>query len=110
MNKDIERTKDEILANIGGYWKEVYNKAPTEIAKEYYRTNFAISSVVLATCDAGSIPAKLHEELYDIYHRLDDESWRYILSKTSGPSRLGLGRIWRGIREREGKPFPPPKE
>lgn len=109
MNQNVEQLKDNILSKVKGYWREVYDGAPA-LAKEYYRTNFAISSVVLATCDAGSIPAKLHEELYDIYHRLDDESWRYILSKTSEPSRLGLGRIWRGIREREGKPFPPPKE
>lgn len=108
MNPEIEKIKDDVLATVKGYWREAYENAP-KLAKEYYRINFAVSGFVLATLDENSIPAQLHHELYDIYHRMDDESWRYIISKTSGPGKLGLGGIWRKIRLREGKPFPPPK-
>lgn len=109
MNQKIEQLKDNVLSEVKGYWKEVYEEAPA-LAKEYYRTNFAVSGCILSTLDKDGVDKELYLDLEKIYHRLDDESWRYILSKTSGPSRLGLGRIWRGIREREGKPFPPPKE
>lgn len=109
MNPEIEKIKDDVLATVKGYWREAYENAP-KLAKEYYRINFAVSGYVLATLDENSIPAKLHDELCDIYLRMDDESWRYIISKTSIPSQLGLGRIWKSIRLREGKPFPPPKK
>ena len=109
MNPEIEKIKDGVLSTIKGYWREAYDNAPP-LAKEYYRINFAASGYILCTMNKDSVPSELEKELYDIYHRLDDESWRYIISMTSGPSKLGLGGIWRRIRLREGKPFPPPKK
>lgn len=99
---DIEKLKDEVVNSITGYWKDVYDNAP-EGAKEYYRVTFAISKGVLEDMDSEKIPEALESELYDIYHKMDDDCWKYILSKTSGPSKLGLGRIWKRIRAREGK-------
>lgn len=94
---DIEQLKTKVLEGIKGYWKEVYDAAP-EGAKEYYRVNFALSSLALSDGGMDNVPQQLHDELYDIYHKMDDECWRYILDKTSGPSKLGLGQIWKKIR------------
>jgi len=71
--------------------------------------NFAITRGVLSAMDDQNIPLELEKQLCDIYHTMDDECWRYILSMTSGPSKLGLGKIWKSIRIKQGKNFPPDK-
>jgi len=39
----------------------------------------------------------------EILNTMDDACWRYILSNESGPSKLGLGKIWKKIRAKQGK-------
>jgi len=106
---NTEKLKEEVVNSVTGYWKDVYNNAP-EGAKEYYRVNFAITRGVLSAMDDSNIPVELEKELYNIYHTMDDACWRYVLSMTSGPSKLGLGKIWKSIRIKQGKPFHPPVE
>lgn len=104
-NRRGKRTYEDVVKALpeGSYWREAYEEAP-ELAKEYYLVNFAISGVALS--DKG-LESEAFEEIYadlcEAYYKMDDESWRYVLAQTSGPSKLGLGRIWMSIKAKRDK-------
>lgn len=93
-NMNTDKLKEEAFQYFieNPYWKETYENAP-ELAKEYYRTTFAISVPAIGNGGMSNVPYELTTELDTIYDRLDKDAWKYILNHTSGPSKLGLGRI-----------------
>ena len=90
----------EALPN-GSYWREAYDNAPA-LAKEYYDVNFKLSAMLLADDANQKAVEDLEDKLEAIYEKLDDESWRYIIDKTSGPGKVGLGSIWESIKAERG--------
>lgn len=106
-----ETTSKSIVESLpkGSYWREAYENAPA-LAKEYYEVNFALTPLILADNADQKTVEELEDKLEAIYEKLDDESWRYILDKTSGPSKLGLGKIWKSIRAEQAAAASSPSE
>ena len=79
-------TEKEILDKYmeNPHWREVYEKAPSDAAKKYFKASFLWSGMAWFKTGTEERMEELHAQMEGLRKRFGKEDWEYLIKNAGG--------------------------